>query len=260
MPFRIISRAQAERRQARRSTRQGSEIKSLGARYETAQKAAREGFRGEQQGLLSDFQQKMETYGKEMSVFEQSAKDFQAKSDEYNKKLESFQQVTPLPGTFTALPIKGKPGTYLTSSNIKSMEEAQVYNMDSALGKALSGVAGVDTETWARDGATRIKGFDADKLPSNYVLKQTGFSKGGYQEFQIAQRGAEDPGEFTDKFEAAAPEAPAYEGPEGLTEKYSAALKQEQDFFEREIGERKLASQRARRRVGDRPMLTGERP
>jgi hypothetical protein len=257
MPFRVISRAQAERRQARRSTQQGAEVKALGSRYETAQKAAREGFRAEQQGLLSGFQQQMESYGKNLSVFEQSAKDFQARSEDYNKRVEAYQQVTPLPGTFSALPIKGRPATYLTASNIKSMEQAQVYNMGGILGQALSGVAGVDTETWARDGQTRIKGFDADKLPSNYVLKQTGFSSGGIPEYQLAQRGAEDPGEFTEKFEATAPTAPTYSGSEGLTEKYSAALKQEQDYFEREIGERKLASQRARRRVGDRPMLAG---
>lgn len=259
MPFRVISRAQAERRQARRSTTQGAEVKALGSRYESAQKAAREGFQAEQQGLLSGFQQQMENYGKNLSVFEQSAKDFQAKSEEYNKKVEAYQQVTPLPGTFSALPISGRPATYLTASNIKSQEQADLYNMDSVLGKALSGVAGVDTENWARDNKTRIKGFDADKLPSNYVLKQTGFSSGGIPEYQLAQRGSEDPGEFTEKFDAAAPTAPAYQGSEGLTEKYSAALKQEQDYFEREIGERKLASQRARRRVGDRPMLTGEK-
>jgi hypothetical protein len=257
MPFRVISRAQAERRQARRSTTQGAEVKALGSRYEAAQKAAREGFRAEQQGLLSGFQQQMESYGKNLSVFEKSAKDFQAKSEEYNKRVEAYQQVTPLPGTFSALPIKGKPATYLTASNIKSQAQADLYNMDSVLGQALSGAAGVDTETWARDNKTRIKGFDADKLPSNYVLKQVGFSSGGIPDYQIAKRGAEDPGEFTEKFEAVAPEAPTYSGSEGLTEKYSAALKQEQDFFEREIGERKLASQRARRRVGDRPMLAG---
>ena len=257
MPFRVISRAQAERRQARRSTTQGAEVKALGSRYESAQKAAREGFQAEQQGLLSGFQQQMESYGKNLSVFEQSAKDFQTKSEDYNKKVEAYRQVTPLPGTFSALPISGRPATYLTASNIKSMEQAQVYNMGGILGQALAGVAGVDTETWARDGQTRIKGFDADKLPSNYVLKQVGFSSGGVADYQLAKRGAEDPGEFTERFTATAPEAPTYAGSEGLTEKYSAALKQEQDYFEREIGERKLASQRARRRVGDRPMLAG---
>jgi hypothetical protein len=257
MPFRVISRAQEARRQARRSTRQGAEIKSLGSRYETAQKAAREGFQAEQQGLLSGFQQQMEKYGHELSVFEQRAKDFQARSEDYNKKVEAYQKVTPLPGTFSALPIKGRPATYLTASNIKSMEERQLYNMGGILGQALSGVEGVVTSTWA-DGQTRIKAFDADKLPSNFVLTQVGVSRGGIRDYQISKRGAEDPGEFTERFDATAPTAPTYQGTEGLTEKYSAALKSEQDFFEREIGERKLAAQRARRRIGDRPMLTGE--
>ena len=256
MPFRVISRAQAERRQARRSTRQGAEVKALSGRYESAQKAASDGFQREQQGILAGYQQQMEKYGQELSVFEQRARDFQAKSAEYDKKVELFNKVTPLPGTFSALPIDGRPATYLTSSNIKSQEDANLYNMTGILGQALSGVAGVDTETWARDGQTRIKGFDADKLPSNYVLKQTGFSSGGIPEYQLAQRGAEDPGEFTGRMEGVAPTAPAYEGVQGLTEKYSAALKQEQDYFEREVGERKLASQRARRRIGDRPLLS----
>lgn len=257
MPFRVISRAQAQRRQSRRNTRQGAEVKALSSRFESAQKAAREGFQAEQQGLLSGFQQQMETYGKELSVFEQSAKAFQARSEDYNKRVAAFQQVTPLPGTFSALPISGRPATYLTASNIRSQEDANLYNMGGVLGQALSGVAGVDTETWARDGQTRIKGFDADKLPSNYVLKQVGFSSGGIPEYQLAQRGAEDPGEFTDRLEAVAPTAPQYQGAEGLTEKYSAALRQEQEYFERETGERRLAAQRARRRVGDRPLLAG---
>ena len=256
MPFRVISRAQMQRRQERRSTRQGAEVKALGSRYESAQKSARAGFEAEQQGLLAGFQQQMENYGRELSVFEQRARDFQAKSEAYNQKVEAYRQVTPLPGTFSALPIGGRPATYLTASNIKSMEDAQLYNMGGILGQALSGVAGVDTETWARDGQTRIKGFDSNNLPSNYVLKLVGFSSGGIADYQLAKRGAEDPGEFTERFDATAPAAPTYEGSEGLTEKYTAALKQEQDFFEREIGERKLASQRARRRVGDRPMLS----
>lgn len=260
MPFRVVSKSQMERRQARRSTRQGFEVKSLGSKFDAAQKSISQSFKTEQQGLLSDFQKRTETYGKEMSVFEQRAKDFQAKSDEYNKKVEAYQKVTPLPGTFSALTISGKPNTYLTASNIKSQEQADLYNMDSVLGKALSGVAGVDTENWARDNKTRIKGFDADKLPSNYVLKQTGFSAGGIPEYQLAQRGAEDPGEFKETFDATAPTAPKYEGAGGLSEKYSAALKKEQEYFDREIGERKLASQRARRRVGDRPMLAGAKP
>lgn len=255
MPFRVISRAQAERRQARRSTRQGAEVKALGGRYESAQKAAREGFQREQQGILAGYQQQMEKYGQELSVFEQRARDFQAKSAEYDKKVELFNKVTPLPGTFSALPIEGRPATYLTASNIRSQEDANLYNMTGILGQALAGVSGVDTETWARDNQTRIKGFDADKLPSNYVLKQTGFSSGGIPEYQLAQRGAEDPGEFTGRMEGEAPTAPTYEGVQGLTEKYSAALKEEQDYFEREVGERKLASQRARRRIGDRPLL-----
>lgn len=258
MPFRAVSRAQAERRQGRRSTRQSAEIKSLGSRYEAAQKSAREGFQAEQQGLLSGFQQQMENYGKELSVFEQRAKDFQAKASEYDAKVDLFNTVNPIAGTFTALPIQGRSQTFLTAEAGRTMEERNLLNMGGQLANALAGVPGFETEYWAGDRVTRVKGFDADLLPSNFVLKQVGFSGGGYQQFQIAQRGSTDPGAFTEKFDATAPEAPAYQGTEGLTEKYSAALKSEQEFFEREIGERKLAAQRARRRVGDRPMLTGE--
>ena len=258
MPFRAVSRAQAERRQGRRSTRQSAEIKSLGSRYESAQKSAREGFQAEQQGLLSGFQQQMENYGKELSVFEQRAKDFQAKASAYDAKVDLFNTVNPIAGTFTALPIQGKSRTFLTAEAGRNQEERNLLNMGGQLANALAGVPGFETEYWAGDRVTRVKGFDADLLPSNFVLKQVGFSGGGYQQFQIAQRGSTDPGAFTEKFDATAPEAPAYQGTEGLTEKYSAALKSEQEFFEREIGERKLASQRARRRVNDRPMLTGE--
>ena len=200
----------------------------------------------------------MEKYGQELSVFEQRAKDFQARASEYDAKVNLFNQVNPIAGTFTALPIQGKSRSFLTAEAGRNPAERNLLNMGGQLANALAGVPGFETEYWRGDGVTRVKGFDADQLPSNFVLKQVGFSPGGYQQFQIAQRGSADPGEFTESFDTAAPTAPTYQGSEGLTEKYSAALKQEQDFFEREIGERKLASQRARRRIGDRPMLTGE--
>ena len=258
MPFRVISRAQAERRQARRSTRQGAEVTALGGRYEAAQKAAREGFQREQQGILSGYQQQMETYGKELSVFEQRAKDFQAKSAEYDKQVEMFNTLTELPGRFTALPIQDRPGTYLSMGSVKSAQELAQFDVTSPTGRALSGLGGVDTVTNPRDSVTRITGFDSANLPSNLVLKQVGTSPAGYPEFQLAQRGTTDPGEFTERLDVDAPTAPAYEGMQDLTAKYSTALKDEQEFFEREVGERKLASQRARRRIGDRPLLSGE--
>jgi hypothetical protein len=257
MPFVTVSRAMAKRRADRSKTLQGFEIKSLGSRFESAQRAARNEFQSEQQGLVSQYQQQLETYGKQMGEFENRARAFQTQSDEYNAAVDRFNTLTALPGTFSALPVQGKSQTYLSIGNVKSAQDLAQFDVNSPTGRVLSSIGGIDTVTNPRDNVTRITGFDSANLPSNLVLKQVGTSAAGYPDFQLFQRGAEDPGEFTGSL-GEAPSAPMAPETNNIGERYSASLRQEQEFFEREIGERRLASQRARRRIGDRPLLSGE--
>lgn len=257
MPFIPVSRAMAQRRAERRKTLQGFEVKELGSRFQAAQRTAEQQFQTEQQGLASQYQQQLETYGKQMGQYEQKAREFQSKSDAYNEAVNRFNTLTALPGVFSALPIGGKPNTYLTAA-IPSREAAEQFNVSGQLGQALSGVSGIDTQVWAMDKQTRIQGFDSANLPSNFVLKEVGYSRSGIPEFQLYQRAGGDPGEFKETLPEANMVAPTVPDASGLAEKYATSLRQEQETFEREIGERKLASQRARRRVGDRPLLAGE--
>lgn len=257
MPFIPVTKAMAKRRAERSKTLQAFEVKSLGSRYEAAQKSARDQFQSEQQALVTQYQQQLDTYSKQLGDFETRARQFQASSDAYNAAVQRYNTLTGLPGTFTAMPVSGKSNTYLSIANVKSAQDLAQFDVNSPTGQILSSIGGIDTITNPRDGVTRITGFDSANLPGNLVLKQVGTSPAGYPDFQLFQRAGGDPGEFTGSL-GAAPTAPSAPETSNLGAKYTESLKQEQQYFEREIGERRLASQRARRRVSDRPLLSGE--
>jgi hypothetical protein len=135
------------------------------------------------------------------------------------------------------------------------MRDRNLFNIDSPTGQALAGVPGLTTATWAADRKTRIQSFDPSKLPDTLVLKQTGSTPAGYPKFQLAQRQGANPGDFdvaAPQFEGAAPDAPSFEG---LAQEFTASVARQREFTEREIGERRAGTIRARRRMTDRPML-----
>jgi hypothetical protein len=257
MPFLQVSKAMAERRGARRKTRQAFEVAQLTGGYERAQAQARTGFESEQQAILQDYQRQLQTYSQGMTQYEQAARDFQSRSEQYNQAVERFNTLTTLPGTFSALPLKDRPGTYLSANYGRDTVDRDLFTTGSQVGQALANVPGVDRRAWALDNQVRIGGFDSALLPNAFVLNQVGTSSGGIPMFSLSQRTGPDPGEFTEAFTAQAPTAPTVQGSEGIAERYTAALQKEQEYFEREIGERRASSLRARRRMTDRPLLSG---
>jgi hypothetical protein len=257
MPFLQVTKAMAERRGARRKTRQAFDVAQLTGGYERAQAQARTGFESEQQAILQDYQTQLATYSQGMAQYEQAARDFQARSEQYNQAVNRFNTLTTLPGTFSALPLRDRPGTYLSSDYGRNTVNRDLFTLGSSVGQALANVPGVGRQTWALDGQTRISGFDSAQLPNTFVLNQIGTSSGGVPMFSLAQRAGPDPGQFTEAFTAQAPTAPVMQGSEGVAQKYTAALQKEQEYFEREIGARRASSLRARRRMTDRPLLSG---
>jgi hypothetical protein len=258
MPFLQISKSMAERRTARRKTRQSIEIGNLTSGYERAQAQASSQFQAEQQGLLQGYQTQLAEYGKQMGVYETAARDFQTKANAYNDLVNQYNTVTPFGGTFVALPVRDRSSTYLSANLARDTSNKSEFDFSGRLGQALSGVSGVDAQQWYVDKVTRVTGFDASSLPSNFALKQVGASPAGYPIFQLAQRGTGDPGAFNESFSAQAPTTPVAPDTSGLGEKYTAALQREQEYFQREIGERRSASANARRRMTDRPLLQRE--
>lgn len=267
MPFMPVTKRMATQRAARRKTLQGYEVKSLGTRYDAAQRAAKQQFETEQQGLLSGYQQQVDNYAKQLGVYEQQLKTFeqassafQAKADEYNAKVNAFNTVSSLPGIFAQSVAKDRPKTWL-DMRVSNKDESNLFMQGSEAFNELFGIPGVNAIR-TKDNKTIITGFDAAQLPSQYVLKQVGATGAGYLTFELQKRGAPDPGQFTESFTAQVPTAPTAPGAapdtSGLIGKYTESLKKEQDVYEREIGERKLAAQRARRRTADRPLLAGE--
>jgi hypothetical protein len=245
----------AERRAGRRQTRQQFEVQALTSRFEGAQQQARASFQAEQQGILQGFQQQMEQYGQQMESYEAQAQRFQEATKAYNEAVNRFNTVNTLPGTFTATPVSGRPGTFLTADSFGSA--ASNFLAGTSTFQALSGVPGANVMTQYASGLPSVRGFDAAQLPSDLVLSQVGSSRAGYPQFQVAQRAGPDPGAFTAEL-GPAPEAPDTPSIEGLSQQYTESLERERQFFEREIGARRSASMRARRRIGARPLLSGE--
>jgi hypothetical protein len=258
MPFVTVSRRMAEQRAARRRTRQQFEIESLTGQFAAGQESARNQFQSQQASILGQYQSQISDYTQRMSQYEQAAQEFQRRSDEYNAAVDRFNTITRLPGEFVATPKSGLPATYV-SANIPSSNFGSNVNFltSGALGQALAGQPGVSTQVWAMDKQARISGVDIAQLPSQFVVQQVGSSPAGYPKFSIAQRAGADPGEFN----AAMPEAvgPAPSAPDfsQLSEEYQRSIAQQRDTVEREIGERRAASMRARRRMTDRPLLSG---
>ena len=258
MPFIQVSSLMAERRAGRRRTRQQFEVEQLTSRFQQAQQQASAGFQAEQQGILQDFQQQMEAYGQQMESYEAQARRFQEATESYNQAVDRYNTLNRLDGVqFVALPRADRPATFLSAQAGRSQAEWDRYLTSTATGQALMGIPSVETDVWAIDQQSRIRGFDAAQLPDTFALSQVGTSGGGYPIFELAQRGGPDPGEFMADL-GPAPDAPTAPSVEGLGQQFTASLEREREFFEREIGERRAASMRARRRIGARPLLSGE--
>ena len=271
MPFMPVTSRMAKMRAERRKTLQGYEVKALGSRYESAQRAARAGFESEQRGLLSEYQSRVADYSAQLGQYEQNLRayeqqvgQYQSKANAYNEAVNRYNTLTPLSGRFAPAPGKDTSPTTLgflpsgktRSQYLKDLE--QNYGPGSSLGQAFAPYRDI---VFNKDANVTL--FDAARLPDTLVLKEVDQTKGGSPIFQLYQRSGSDPGQFSEAYPDAsglqAPTAPSPVDTSGLFEKYAASLKQEQDVYEREIGERKLSAQRARRRVSDRPLLSGER-
>jgi len=254
MPFMPVTKRMAKMRAERKKTLQGYEVKSLGAQYERNQKAARTEFEAEQRGLLSQYQARMADYTTQLGQYEQSLRDYdqragqyQERANEYNRQVELYNTYNRLPGKFelrdTVLRAYGNQA-------IASPEYSALSNVRSAIFR----------DDGQGEGLWQLPSY---ALPAGYKMEYANERKGKYGVYYISKRAGPDPGEFTEAFPEAsgiqAPTAPEAVDLSGITEKYTESLGRERDVYEREIGERKLAAQRARRRVSDRPMLSGER-
>ena len=259
MPFIQVSRRMAERRAARRQTRQQFEVQGLSARFERAQQQTRAAFQAEQQGILQDFQRQMATYGEQMQTYEQQAQQYQEAVQSYNQAVERYNTMNRLDGVrFIGQRIQGRPATYLSIDPAFDRNDPNFnrYLTTTASGQALLGIPGVVTNVWAVDQQARIQGFDAAQLPDQFALKDVGRSPGGNPMFELYQRGGPDPGEFTATMPTA-PTAPTAQSTEGLAARFTESLEREREMFEREIGQRRAATMTARRRIGARPLLSG---
>lgn len=259
MPFMPVTKRMAEQRAARRKTLQGYEVKALGSRYESAQKAARQEFERAQTGLMSEYQANVANYSQQLGQYEQNLRNYEAaagqyqqRANEYNRKVELFNTYTRLPGKFIAY-----------DEVLRPFQSGPEYDALLAGDPRFAKLQGAYTASLAQgtSGAPTLERINKLYLPGGFNVEYANERYEGRGVYYLTARAGEDPGEFNESFPEStftAPMAPDVPDMSGLADKFTSSLKQEQDIYEREIGERKLAAQRARRRVGDRPMLSGE--
>lgn len=253
MPFMPVTRTMAARRAERKKTLQKYEIGAASAKFDTAKKAAMQNLTTAQQGLIADYQnrtaqysQQLGQYQQAMSSYDQQLAQYQARANEYNQRVNLYNTYTRLPGKFE---MRDSVLRAYGGEPISSPEYDVFRGGRGAIFRDDGGGEGIwQTPNW--------------NLPAGLQLEYANERKGKYGVYYLTKRAGPDPGEFTDPFPTApnisAPTMPTPADTSGVTAQYTKTIEEEKQAFEREIGERKLASQRARRRVSDRPLLAGE--
>ena len=176
----------------------------------------------------TEYEKQMAQYSTMFGTYEQKYADFKARAEDYNRRLELYNTKTVVPGDIGQ---NYGQNFYYTSGYY-------------------SGKSYVPGRELPRE-ATRYIGATGFVLNPGYEFVPTEFGRGGMKGY-VQKRGGADPGEFTEKFEEAPPEAPA--AMDLTAEK--AKLEFEKSTMEREIDERTKSRLRAARRGTDRPMLS----
>jgi hypothetical protein len=96
---------------------------------------------------------------------------------------------------------------------------------------------------------------DQNTLTSLYNMNATLVNAFGPRDYVDVPQTPDDPGSFTETFDMQAPTAPVARSIEPEIQRFEQRAAAEKDVLEREIGERKAGSLRARRRMTDRTML-----
>ena len=211
------------------------ELQKLQKRFQQAQQQ----FLGAQAGATSEYQEKLKGY-------DIASKAFEEKSKAHQGALEKYLQKEYLPDAMSYFPYGDG---YFTPS--ASYNSSRTY-WDSRTGRLTAAGQQLRDRLVSYGLKPRYStGLDFN-LPDDFDWEHTGTSPGGEVTYgKISKRLGPNPGEFAET----APGAPQMADLSAARQK----LGEEEQYFKRETGERKLAGVRARRRTQERPLLAGEK-
>jgi hypothetical protein len=195
---------------------------------------------------LGEYTAAMPEYEKQAAAYAQRLSDFQNRMQAYNTALEAYSTRTDK----FAVPVG-----QLTVNNPRGM----FYLPSVKSGKSKEMNLALQAFGLSPENLTDTTVFSVDENLFEY--EETSFSKGGTTGF-LYRRAGPDPGAFTEQFTEAAPVAPKIAGapPEIAAfdaSQFEARRGQLETEFQRELGERRSARQRAVSRGGARPLLQG---
>lgn len=225
-----------------------AEMQKLYKRFQDAQKQYTTGY----QQAMSEYQGKLADYSKLAEKYESDVAGYLAKSKEYGDYLSSFYITDPKKGPDVVV---RDGGTFKASSDGKSYYEVPG---SSNFQFVKTGVKPVQ-----RTGVRYIYPTNpqAPQIPrAEYYTYTQNFDTGYLKTPMDGKFTEKTPEQFTQRVAPqlsgqSAPVAPEMSDVAPLRQKFA----EEQQYFERESGERKLAASRARRRTQERPLLAGEK-
>jgi hypothetical protein len=286
----------AELRAAKKfaSTRAGSQINKLGRRLEGARAefGTETGRIAKEFGTqMTEYEQKASAYESEFSDYKtkytQALSAYEQQVNEFNSRVAAFNQKTLVGGSFfQGYSQTGPIGMYrsgirTTDPIYQTLLEAgtspvttpvpagfvreEVYSAGGDAGGSYARYVNPSTGEMLGEDAynelvsmsQEVRGLGNEPTNPLYTLDVTEYTSYGYQ-YGLYRRGGTDPGEFNVSFNQ--PTVPTFNEPVPVMEDiapYSQKLQEETTYFERELGERKLARSAAARRLQTRPLLSG---
>lgn len=275
------------------TTRAGSEITKLSKRLEGARaefgtetgRIAKEfgtqmtGYEQKAQAYEGEFADYKTKYNQALAAYEQQVNEFNSRVAAFNQKtlvggsfFQGYSQTGPIgmyrSGIRTTDPIYQtllEAGTSpVTAPAPTGFVREEVYGGGGDAGGSYARYVNPNTgETLGEDDynelvsmSQEVRGLGNEPTNPLYTLDVLNYTPYGYQ-YGLYRRGGTDPGEFNVSFNQ--PTVPTFNEPVPVMEDitpYSRKLQEETTYFERELGERKLAKTAAARRLQTRPLLS----
>lgn len=254
MPF-VTTRRQAAQRAARRRPRALAEIQAAQLDYQRQVGAAQERLTGAQTAIANEFSElsrqyedQLRSFESDLSAYNQRAEDYAARVDSYINTINEIERARG-ENIVRQLSFMGGLADIMEAPYLKRARVAEGHTVQG------------DMVTWQEDVGGEGSQFVTRQVPlSEYnpdiygrPVRTVSY---GIEEVPVPET-PEDPGSFTETFTRAAPTAPQAGSLEADITRFREESEAARVRMEREIGERRAGTMRARQRFTDRPLLSG---
>lgn len=242
MPF-VVTRRTAERRAARRRPRGLAEIQAAQTQYQRDVQAAQGRLTEQQQRATQEFSQLSQQYENQLQSYQSALTDYNQRAEDFARRVDQYIDTTRKIESATR---ENKRRAYLFYSGGAEWQNAPWLKYEEKQVPSPYLPQGADASMFAGTWLDRL-----GLLEPRTVREVVGF------ETVPVPATPKDPGSFTEKFTQEVPQAP--QAPQFTQDirQFERESEQAKVRMEREIGERRAATRRARMRMTDRPLLSG---